>query len=712
MLRRGLRTTGDPDRAAERRVAKQSTCFLAVFGWVVAGTALIAACDNPAGPPVADILPLKHVAVEEIDTMVVLPVALPRGVQWSHEISETRWESRAPVVAVTRRDDPSALVVEVKGFGSATLTVLGSGFGAESARIDVLPSVPVVREIRQDEWPRDGRVALAGYAVDGIPVSAIRVGQDTVSLLSRDSATLVVVPPPLNGGACAGRPAGRAVLSIRGADVRLDADPEVRLQAGPLTELEPGESSRFRGNAFCLRLVGEPGARWVLAGVDRTAMEAARHAPERIRYGGARSFRYIFADNARASPEREAPVTAALPESRLPPTLPLPDVPRVHSASPTDPPSIFARSTPYRIGDRFEWFNGSRGRAGVYEVVGIYPPNIVFAVFESDRDRLWTARSEVFEEIFGARIGAARTQELFAAVFGPRAPATSEATGQLLVLFHDSPTDRSTGVAVHAEGNMALAVIYIRLYRSSVGDEAWYGDLLTHEMAHAWHFRNLRMVSAAWSIEGIADWFVQAQSRIQSGVPRDANLPLSQRIAGWPVSSRLPANGDFTYGYRESAGFLTFLVNTLADHHGQPFETAAATVIRSAAAGWHGHHFLDFVDRSRVGKAPGLTREMSRFESGWDPVSARLDWTLAVAADDRNNDPRYRTPFIRDAWKVYRPLAEFPDAGRVGQTVVGDAYRNGQFYFEIAMPAASGSSMRFATIDESVSLEWRILRLQ
>ena len=684
-----------------------------MFGWAFAAGAL-ATCGDPAGvrPPGSDILPVKHVVVEATDTTVVLPVALPPGTQWSHEISETRWESGQPVVAVTRRDDPSALVVEVTGFGSAALTVRASGFGAESARIDVLPSVPVVREIRQDEWPRDGRVTLAGYAVDGIPVSAILVGKDTVSLLSRDSATMVVVPPPLNGGACAGSPAGQAALSIRGADVRIDADPEVKRQAGPLTVLEPGASSGFQGNALCLRIVGEPGARWVLAGVDRTAIEAARHAPERIRYGGARSFRYIFADNTRATPGRADPVTAALPESRPPPSLPRPGVPRAHAPSSTDPPSIFARSTPYRIGDRFEWFNGSRGRTGVYEVVGIYPPNIVFAVFESDRHRLWTAHSEVFEEIFRTRIGAARTQELFAAVFGPTAPATSEATGQQLVLFHDSPTDQSTGVAVHAEGNMALVVIYIRLYRSSHGDEAWYGDLLTHEMAHAWQFRNQRMVSAPWSVEGIADWFVHAQSRIESGLPRDANLPPSQRVAGWPVAYRLPANGDFTYGYHESAGFLTFLVNTLADHHGQPFETAAATVIQSAAAGWHGHHFLDFVDRSRVGRAPGLTREMRRFESGWDPVGARLDWTLAIAADDRSDAPRYRTPFIRDAWKVYRPLAEFPDVGIGGQSIVGDSYRNGQFYFEIAMRAASGASMRFQAIDERVSLEWRILRLR
>ena len=693
-------------------MARQSTCFQGAVGRAVGVAALIAACDNPAGPPLADILPVKQVTVEATDTTVVLPVEVPRGTQWTHEISETRWESGQPVVAVTRRDDPPALVVEVTGFGSAALTVRGSGFEARSARIDVLPSGPVVREIRQDAWPRNGRVALAGYAVDAIPVSAIRVGEDTVSLVRRDSATLVVVPPPLNDGACAGSPAGQAALSIRGEDVRLDADPEVRRQAGPVTELEPGESSRFRGNAFCLRLVGERGARWLLAGVDRTAIEAARDAPERIRYGGAPSFRYVFTDSAQAAPGRDAPVTAALAQSRFPSALPRPDVPRAHRASPTDPPSIFARSTPYRIGDRFEWFNGSGGPVGNYEVVGIYPPNIVFAVFESDRDRLWTAHSEVFNEIFRARIGTARTQELFAAVFGPRAPVTSEATGQQLVLFHNSPTDRRTGVTVHAEGNMALAVIYIRLHPSSFGDRAWYGDLMTHEMAHAWHFRNLRMVSAAWSIEGIADWFVHAQSRIQSGLSRDANLPASQRIAGFPVSHRLPSNGDFIYGYRESAGFLTFLVNTLADHHGQPFETAAATVIRSAAAGWHGHHFLDFVDRSRVGKAPGLTLEMSRFDSGWDPVGARLDWTLAVAADDRNNDPRYQTPLIRDAGRVYLPLAEFSDAGRVGQTVVGDAYRNGQFYFEIAMPAASGASMRFATIDESVSLEWRILRLR
>ena len=693
-------------------MARQSTCFQGAVGRAVGVAALIAACDNPAGPPLSDILPVKQVTVEATDTTVVLPVEVPRGTQWTHEISETRWESGQSVVAVTRRDDPPALVVEVTGFGSAALTVRGSGFEAMSARIDVLPSGPVVREIRQDAWPRNGRVALAGYAVDAIPVSAIRVGEDTVSLVRRDSATLVVVPPPLNDGACAGSPAGQAALSIRGADVRLDADPEVRRQAGPVTELEPGESSRFRGNAYCLRLVGERGARWLLAGVDRTAIEAARDAPERIRYGGAPSFRYVFTDNAQAAPGRDAPVTAALAQSRFPPAFPRPGVPRAHSVSPTDPPSIFARSTPYRIGDRFEWFNGSGGPVGDYEVVGIYSPNIVFAVFESDRDRLWTAHSEVFNEIFRARIGTARTQELFAAVFGPRAPVTSEATGQQLVLFHNSPTDRRTGVTVHAEGNMALAVIYIRLHPSSFGDRAWYGDLMTHEMAHAWHFRNLGMVSAPWSTEGIADWFVHAQSRIQSGLSRDANLPASQPIAGFPVSHRLPSNGDFIYGYRESAGFLTFLVNTLADHHGEPFETAAATVIRSAAAGWHGHHFLDFVDRSRVGKAPGLTLEMSRFDSGWDPVGARLDWTLAVAADDRNNDPRYQTPLIRDAGRVYLPLAEFSDAGRVGQTVVGDAYRNGQFYFEIAMPAASGASMRFATIDESVSLEWRILRLR
>ncbi len=681
-----------------------------MWGWVVAVGAA-AACGDPAGPA-ADLLPVKHVAVETVDTTVVLPVALPSGTQWSHETSETRWESGQPVVAVTRRENPAALVVQIKGFGSAALTVRASGFGAASARIDVLPSVPVVREIRQDEWPRDGRIALAGYAVDRIPLSAIRVGEDTVSLLSRDSATAVVAPPPLNGGACAGDPEGDAALSFRGADVRLETDPEVKRQAGPLTVLEAGESSRFQGNVFCLRIVGEPGARWVLAGVDRTAIEAARHAPERIRYGGARSFRYVFADNVRATPERDLPVAAALSESRPPPALRLPDVPRAHPASSTGPSSIFARSTPYRIGDRFEWFNGSRGRTGFYEVVGIYPPNIVFAVFESDRDRLWTARSEVFDEIFRARIGATRTQELFAAVFGPTAPATSEATGQLLVLFHDSPTDPRVGVTVHAEGNIALTVVFIRLFHSRVGDEAWYGDLLTHEMAHAWQFRNLRMASAPWSVEGIANWFVHEQSRIQSGLHRDANLPSSQRIAGWPVAHRLPANGDFTYGYGESAGFLTFLVNTLADHHGQPFETAAATVIRSAASGWHGHHFLDFRDRSRVGQAPGLTREMRRFESGWDPADARLDWTLAIAADDRSDAPRYRTSFIRDAWKVYRPMGEFPDVGAGGQNIVGEAYRNGQFYFEIAMRAASGASMHFETIDDRVSLEWRILRLR
>ncbi len=651
-------------------------------------------------------LSVTHVATGSLDTTVVLPVTPPAGGQWSHEASESRWVSGRPVAVVSRRSAPPGLAVRITGPGSIRITVR-AGDRRESALVEAIPSMPVVLSLEQPQWPESDEITITGYAVDRIPASRITVDGESVTALGGDSAQVVVLAPPLNGGACSGSPIGSGNLAIPAGIAHTEISTGIQRLAGPLAVLEVGEHYRTDGNDACFRIVSDPGAGFTLAGLDRAVIDAAKERPERVEYGGGDDYRYLISDvslaGARAGPSR----VVAAPELAAP--RPPPVHVRAAASNVGNPASIYERESPLAVGDRFEWVTQERlSRTGSYVVVGLYPPNIVLAVFEEDGGWLWNdSRSQAFHETL-TRLGEAPAQGVYEAAFGGSPPLTSEATGQMLVMFHDGSGGDATGVTVHAPEDIGTTAVFVRRFDSD-DDGRWYGKLLAHELAHAWHLGNVGRLSAIWSIEGIADWVVDEERRLAAGLRLDANLDPTDRVLGDPVAWRLPSSGDFLYGYRESDGFLRSLVARLMGERGESFEAASRRVIHGVAEGWYGHHFRSWSNRSQPWTAPGLVGRMREVLPNWDPVEARLHWLVSIALDDRARGADLPAiPFVRDSWSLYGPLYDFT-FGRA-EEFVGKAHAGGQFYFMAHNPEGLAVSWRFKTTEPDVNLAWKLVR--
>ncbi|WP_419947850.1 Ig-like domain-containing protein [Candidatus Palauibacter sp.] len=672
---------------------------------VAPGRALITATSGLASSSVPAFVEFEtHISVAVLDTTFVVPVAAGGG-QWTFETEEARWLPELPVATVERRDSPPGLRVRVSGPGWVRTNVSLADGRAIGTSISVEPPEPFVLELRQDDWPRDDRVTARGYAVDRIPLPAFTVSGESAVEARGDSVETVFHLPPLNGGRCAGNPLGTGILAVHGIDV--GGNTSVNRLAGPVVDLEVGESYRADGRQACLRLVAPRDAAYVLAGMERSTIEGTRNAPIRWRYDHDETYEIEVADRtSEPAADREVVAPAEPGADR---DVPLFTPPKIRSAvyDAATEQGIDDATEAWVVGDRFEWGTAD-GRNGPYEVVGVYPPNLVLGVFEADKDVIWTPNkardmNEVME-----RLSSERAQEVFRALYGPssRPPVSNTENGQMVVMYARGGDNTSTGITTHSVMNNDRSTTAVHITDFDWTHLDWFNELTAHELGHAWHFANFPGFVGVWATEGLAHFVADEVGRAASGTPLDANLNPRRRWLG--LTLNLPNDGNFLYGYNESSDYLRFLMNQLIGEGGLAYESAGHQAMAGFAEGYWGHYYTHFGAWSRRGKGPGLVGRMRAVIPGWEPADSRLDWMISYALDDRVELANYDIPFVSNAWRAFGPWTTLRlGSGRVGG---GQAATGGQHYFMIEQSGRSAGSVLLRVTAGDAEMEWKLVR--
>lgn len=574
-------------------------------------TQITATVDGVAGSARVVTEPVIRIPVQRLDTTFVVPIDAG-GQDWSYTAEESRWLPEMPVAGLSRRVSPPGVVVDVLGPGSVRIDPTVGGVRVRGFLVEVAPPEPFIVSMEQKDWPENDVVTVRGYAVDRIVLPAFRVGGEPALEAFGDSVEMRFMPSPLNGGECMGDPVGTGMVEVLGAQVPGPAT--VNRLAGPVAVLEPGESFRVGGADSCVRLWAQPGAAYVLAGVERSAIDASRHAPSPVSYGGGAPYVIEVTDRT------------VQPSARR--SLRGIDAPHVehdrHPAPPRSHESMYwaqsdslegldTRTEKWKVGDEFLWYTND-DRTGVFRVVELYPPNVVFAVFKEDMEQIWTAvRAAQFDEIMNW-LGSEQVQDLYKTVFGPRVPITNTKNEQMVVMYNAGGDEHSTGVMIHnIDGERTTTTVHMR--DADWGDKGWYHNLAAHELAHAWDRRNLPGFVGPWSSEGIANWFADENSRLATNTPLDANWNVEVPLRGFRL--RMPWYGDFLRGYSESHPYLRFLVTRLVFDHGQSYASATRRVIGGAAEDWYGHYFTDW---NFTGTFAARARDSSSACAKWCPA--------------------------------------------------------------------------------------------
>ena len=643
-----------------------------------------------------------RIAVASLDTTVVVPVEAA-GQSWTYTVTESRWLPEMPVAGVSRRATPPGVVVEVQGPGWVQINPTIDGTRVRGTRVEVAPPRPFVVSLTQEDWPASDIVTARGYAVDRIALPAFRVGGEPALEAFGDSVEMRFAPSPLNGGECSGDPVGEGVVEVLGVSIQGPA--MVGRLAGPVAAPGPGESFRLGGQDSCLRLWAEPGAAYVLAGVERSAIDASLYEPSPVEYGGGAPYVIEVTDRTvqpspRVQLRRQA--VPAEPDGRrpAPPRL----HPETYSAQSGSLDGLDTRTEKWEVGDEFFWYTND-DREGVFHVVELYPPNVVFAVFKEDMPSIWTAtRAAEFDEIMNW-LGSDEVQDLYKTVFGPRLPVSNTTNEQMVVMYNAGSDAHSTGVMIqNIDGDRTTTTVHVR--DADWGTKWWYHNLTAHELAHAWDFRNTEGFVGPWSVEGIANWFADENSRLATNTPLDANRNGYLDFRGREL--RLPWTGNFLSGYSESHPYLRFLVTRLIFRHGQSYAAATRRVVYGASEDWYGHYFIQWGHWGWRGKGLGLVERMREVVPGWDPVESRLDWMVSFALDDRGGIPEYDIPFIDRAWQHFEPWETIRIGD--GQAAGGQSASGGNYYFLVNNPRGVAGSVQLEVADGDAHMEWKLVR--
>lgn len=666
------------------------------------GQALItASAAEVAGSAVLVAATVTRIAIQALDTMALVPIDAGGG-SWTYEVSEARWLEERPVARLTRVENPAGVEVEVLGPGWVQIDPVIGGARSRSVRIAVAPPQPFVVSLTQDDWPASDAVTARGYAVDRIVLPAFLVGGESAIEAFGDSAEMRFTPPPLQGGECVGDPVGEGTVSV--VNVEVEGATNVRRLAGPVAILDPGESQRLAGADSCLRLWAQPNAAYALAGVERSAIDASRFQPSPINYGGTPTYEIEVIDRT-VEPSRPGVrprISAAQMSAGRHPAPPRLHPPEYSVKGALE--GLDTRTEKWKVGDEFEWYTND-DREGAFEVVALYPPNVVFAVFKEDLESIWTdARAEEFDEIMNW-LGSEKVQDLYRTVFGDRLPVTNTSNEQMVVMYNAGGDEHSTGVMIHnIDGERTTTTVHMR--DADWGTKWWYHNLAAHELAHAWERRNGEGFAGTWSGEGIANWFADENTRLATGTPLDANWDADEPLRG--LRLRLPWYGDFLSGYRESHPYLRFLVTRLMVRHGQSYASAARRVIKGTNEDWYGHYFIQWNEWGLRGRGKGLVEQMREVVPGWDPVESRLDWMISFALDDRGGLPEYDLPFIDRAWQHFEPWETIRVGG--GQAAGGQSAIGGNYYFMVENPLGVGGSIHLNVTDGDADMEWKLVR--
>lgn len=663
------------------------------------------------GPPASVVAESATEIVAAVDA--VLPGAAAVVVQDQYGNPTPDVEVAFQVVAGGGSADPATGRTDAAGRAATTWTIgPAPGENRLNAVVDGLEPVTflavafgdglAILQAAQDRWPESDEIAVEGRRMELISDAVVTVdGAPPAEIVILDSTRAVIRQAPLPANRAAGCAMERqGQLAIVAPSTTFQA--EVKRRHGPVVMLEAGEEHRFDSNETCLRVWGGRAARYMLAAVDRAYIDAARSVSEEWHYRGGAPFNMLLADSTdgAAAPHRVQSRATPAPPS---PALRRPDHVRVHQRDPlAQREDVFTRAVPYKVGDEFGWYTGDN-RDGVFRVMALYPPNVVFAVFKEDLATLWNDRRALAMDSLFMELGSPRVQALYEATFGEGPARTSPRTGQMLVMFHDGDHSAATGLTYSAP-NYREATVHFRR-NPGWDDNSWYYSLVAHELGHAWQFQAIGRVSAVWSGEGIANWIAEERVRQAVGLELDANHNASVELQGWPL--RLPETGNFVAGYRESHPFLRFLVTRLVLDHEQSYADAARRVVVGASEGWHGHHFTAF-DAIEYTAEGGLTKRMRQVVDDWDAVEARLDWMLSYALDDRSSLSRYRVPFVRGASRHFRSRHDFRLGG--GDSVEDEFAGGGNYWFQLLGNGALHIDVEGEPTTDGPQMAWKLVR--
>jgi len=608
----------------------------------------------------------------------------------------------------------------------------------------------------------DDTVRVAGFEM-GEVVLTLR-GQP-VRVLRADSAIIEFMPPTPQAD-CEG--AGYEEIGVEGAAVasginlslRRSRENEIVLAAGKAIRLPSARNG-------CIVLHPDKGATYVVAAVDsRPLIRAETEIEPRSRWsdwGGGDNvyseFTVGFADQAAlaSGPEESEAVAGAAMLSVERDDAALPDTihtPHRDFATPTaimlevdeDLDHMSERYSPWQEGDRgifpfvqftnCDFSNSDHRQCGppveTFEgpgtVARVYDERIVLVV----PDRFRVPPGLDFDILIDSTAWldgphgadsrlplAVRSEQILAEDFFPGlAPdewPTTGATGQLVIV---SPF---MGYGLFVSYDEASDDTWIHL-PIGLAWEHWPSErFVLHELAHAWQFAYMAHSSRPnsawsftdWAIEGGANLAAEELIRIDRGDAFTANAltpGLYPIIGSFGWFTTVPAARSFQEGYERSSWFLRFLAHQLVDQGGLSEREAIGLVTRNSLNGWYG---LNAGDASM-----GLVHNVREILGpSWEPVDALLETILAQAADDRNPNPFFQIPSVRDASQssIYRGWSRTHGEDKTtvaagsGQRHELNSHQGLLVYFEIDSDVHGGSYEYFSSID---GIEWMMLRIE
>jgi hypothetical protein len=466
--------------------------------------------------------------------------------------------------------------------------------------------------------------------------------------------------------------------------------------------------------AACFQLAAGSGAEYALAGYDARGLEASRtgtavgslaepsYTIADATYGGARSVAALpaaGAGRAPGSPHFQQSASSAVGEH-----------------------TPFARTAPWREGERFSVMPIEGTEPAAARVVRVVGGRFVLAVLEKDEagaSRVLQQAAEALDFLNGSGV------PLLQSSFPNGTPSTSAGSGQLLILATAWSTDRGAAATwSHEDANGVSSFVWLNLnLRPGRGegfemyDHASYRvKVLGHELTHAWQTAWLHRehghgspASAGWSVEGGADFVAMDLVRRFLGVGLASNWKWTEHLQPQEASvifalEPVDARGRLTWGYYDASSLLRDLQARLMAAGMSP-EAAMAEVSRGAVEGWHGAD-------GDGGDAGLVERLRPRLGAGWDPAAAVLLWTATQAADDRTgnaalNNPTYYRVGDEDAGYGWKAAAEV--RGGSGQRTTVAQVSGGSFFVRLrGGPVAS----TMTATGSSTDARWMIVRVK
>lgn len=624
---------------------------------VLASLALLAGCGEGGSPSDPDapmvVTPQAPVFVSPSDSAVV--TATVNGKRLSGIRLQFAGESRdVPELPVLSSEALDRGVLRPAGPGTATVTVLADSRTATLA-VRVAPTGPAVFSLSVEPAGADPHVVvLAGSGLAQLPADvAVRIDGRPAAVLARGPATLRVRAPEVEPAGCAGGTSFGAV-QVDGADVGshlrapLARRGEVRLAVGESHLLSAAESA-------CIRLpdAGE----YVLAYADLREVDAHRTAWDNPLSQG---YRVTVADRSSAAAAAAPAARAAHARPAGLRASPL-HAPHGATTSPVFGPcsdhdftavNFWCRSRPWQVGDTMRIRRpGNQADTVTARVYRVEQGYLVFAAIDGDNSAALRSFKGALDRAIPLTVQ--HGLPVLRAGVGGRDPVTSVGSGQLLTIIGDFPGGSVAGGCCFGETGVFSVVLLGSGLNSVYGEGSRATYLLTHELAHAWHYRwfydtrpeggDSGPHGGTWALEGGADLLAYEAIRRYAGVPWAANRRLDSFVEGavdLPLRDEMAATGDLFAGYVESSSFLRDVVARLIRAGAEP-DAAFRAVSHGALEGWYGH------GPSAVPRAGFGARVSALLGAEWEPGAAILRYTLAQGADDLTSSPDLQNPFYQ-----------------------------------------------------------------